>query len=80
MPAVRRGLSRFLCTIGILALDRRKTHAINRLLSGVAKTSAQAQIAQLVEQRIENPRVGGSNPPLGTINPLVHSGHIGYGS
>jgi hypothetical protein len=26
----------------------------------------QAQIAQLVEQRIENPRVGGSNPPLGT--------------
>jgi hypothetical protein len=27
----------------------------------------QAQIAQLVEQRTENPRVGGSNPPLGTI-------------
>ena len=27
-----------------------------------------AQIAQLVEQRIENPRVGGSIPPLGTIN------------
>ena len=26
-----------------------------------------AQIAQLVEQRIENPRVGGSIPPLGTI-------------
>jgi hypothetical protein len=26
----------------------------------------QAQIAQLVEQRTENPRVGGSNPPLGT--------------
>ena len=26
----------------------------------------QAQVAQLVEQRIENPRVGGSNPPLGT--------------
>jgi hypothetical protein len=25
-----------------------------------------AQVAQLVEQRIENPRVGGSNPPLGT--------------
>ena len=25
-----------------------------------------AQIAQLVEQRIENPRVGGSIPPLGT--------------
>ena len=27
-----------------------------------------ARIAQLVEQRIENPRVGGSNPPPGTIN------------
>ena len=26
-----------------------------------------AQVAQLVEQRTENPRVGGSNPPLGTI-------------
>jgi hypothetical protein len=28
-----------------------------------------AWIAQLVEQRIENPRVGGSNPPPGTITP-----------
>ena len=28
---------------------------------------ANAQVAQLVEQRTENPRVGGSNPPLGTI-------------
>ncbi len=27
-----------------------------------------AQVAQLVEQRTENPRVGGSIPPLGTIN------------
>ena len=26
-----------------------------------------AQIAQSVEQRTENPRVGGSIPPLGTI-------------
>ncbi len=30
-------------------------------------TAEHAQIAQLVEQRIENPRVGGSIPPLGTI-------------
>ena len=30
-----------------------------------------ARIAQLVEQRIENPRVGGSNPPPGTIFLLV---------
>ena len=27
---------------------------------------ARAQVAQLVEQWTENPRVGGSNPPLGT--------------
>ena len=27
-----------------------------------------AQIAQSVEQRTENPRVGGSIPPLGTMN------------
>ena len=27
---------------------------------------ALARVAQLVEQRIENPRVGGSNPPPGT--------------
>ena len=30
-----------------------------------------AQVAQLVEQRIENPRVGGSIPPLGT-NKIKH--------
>jgi hypothetical protein len=27
------------------------------------------QVAQLVEQRTENPRVGGSIPPLATNNP-----------
>ncbi len=26
-----------------------------------------AEVAQVVEQRTENPRVGGSTPPLGTI-------------
>ncbi len=31
-----------------------------------------AQIAQLVEQRTENPRVRGSNPRLGTILFLKH--------
>ena len=30
------------------------------------------QVAQLVEQRIENPRVGGSIPPLATTIPLRH--------
>jgi hypothetical protein len=29
---------------------------------------SRAWVAQLVEQRIENPRVGGSNPPPGTIS------------
>ncbi len=33
----------------------------------LAPSRQNAQIAQLVEQRTENPRVGGSNPPLGTI-------------
>ena len=31
-------------------------------------SGAQAWVAQLVEQRIENPRVGGSNPPPGTTS------------
>ena len=32
----------------------------------IANVAHDAQVAQLVEQRTENPRVGGSNPPLGT--------------
>jgi hypothetical protein len=35
------------------------------------KRKINAQIAQLVEQRTENPRVGGSNPSLGTISLLL---------
>jgi hypothetical protein len=30
------------------------------------KKEVNGQVAQLVEQRIENPRVGGSIPPLAT--------------
>ena len=33
----------------------------------VARLPSRAQVAQLVEQWIENPCVGGSIPPLGTI-------------
>ena len=33
---------------------------------GSRATGLEAWVAQLVEQRIENPRVGGSNPPPGT--------------
>ena len=32
----------------------------------LADLARRAQVAQLVEQRTENPRVGGSIPPLGT--------------
>ena len=35
---------------------------------GKTNATTSGQIAQLVEQRTENPRVGGSNPPLGTIS------------
>ena len=38
----------------------------------LTKLPEEAQVAQLVEQRTENPRVGGSNPPLGTTP--FHSG------
>jgi hypothetical protein len=41
----------------------------------VTRDVARAQVAQLVEQWTENPRVGGSSPPLGTIfltNTLIH--------
>ena len=50
-------------------LDRPAASTYNpAFLPNVAcSATGRAQVAQLVEQRIENPRVGGSNPPLGTI-------------
>ncbi len=58
-----------------MPLDLKKQDAINALIRGPTARKrrpffepwAPAQIAQLVEQRIENPRVRGSNPRLGTI-------------
>ncbi len=44
---------------------------ISRPPAGGAPIGPRAQVAQLVEQRIENPRVGGSIPPLGTIQRLT---------
>jgi hypothetical protein len=41
---------------------------LNHLLQ--PKPYGGAEVAQLVEQRTENPRVGGSTPPLGTISSL----------
>ena len=40
------------------------------LLASSPLDRAQAQVAQSVEQRTENPRVGGSIPPLGILFPL----------
>jgi hypothetical protein len=47
------------------------------LYSGGAGQKQRAQIAQLVEQRIENPRVAGSIPALGTIFAL-RSHHLSF--
>ncbi|EFO28862.1 hypothetical protein TRICHSKD4_4673 [Roseibium sp. TrichSKD4] len=50
------------------ALDKPETTHYKSLTpaQGQDGSALEAQIAQLVEQRIENPRVGGSIPPLGT--------------
>ncbi len=46
----------------ILVIDERDKIKFNRLFNA----SQNAQVAQLVEQRTENPCVDGSIPPLGT--------------
>ena len=43
-------------------------HVVLPISLNVGDTVYIAQVAQLVEQRTENPRVGGSNPPLGTTS------------
>ena len=40
----------------------------------IRASAAQAQVAQSVEQRTENPRVGGSIPPLATTQLRIFSG------
>jgi len=45
--------------------------AILRWPRGSARVTYQGQVAQLVEQRTENPCVGGSIPSL-AINPFKH--------
>ncbi len=42
---------------------------ITQLATSLAAIANVARVAQLVEQRTENPRVGGSSPPPGTIFP-----------
>ncbi len=74
------------------ALDRPESRAITRPLPVAANASARmisgspssaeasAQLAQLVEQRIENPRVRGSNPRLGTTHFLCRFKQINTAS
>ena len=47
-------------------------------IDAAPRAAVLAWVAQLVEQRIENPRVGGSNPPPGTI--LNRTGYSRYGA
>ena len=71
-------------------LDGMQTNRFNNVLSAASQSCAKSgQIAQSVEQRIENPCVGGSIPPLATTtmskaaslcspkNPGIHR-HIYY--
>jgi hypothetical protein len=53
--------------IAIIRLIRTHDEAGDTLKSKSASQRVLAQIAQSVEQRIENPRVPGSIPGLGTI-------------
>jgi hypothetical protein len=46
------------------------TYGLGSSIDPAPAFAAQAWVAQLVEQRIENPRVGGSNPPPGTTHGL----------
>jgi hypothetical protein len=48
--------------LGLMCACQRR--AVNRRVRTLVQNG---QIAQSVEQRIENPRVGGSIPPLATI-------------
>ena len=54
------------------------TFTFKSIISFVAVGDRYAQIAQLVEQRTENPRVDGSSPPLGTL--FTDNGLCGCGS
>ena len=50
----------------VYVLPTKSTKKLDALLVSSIMNLLDGQIAQLVEQRIENPRVGGSIPPLAT--------------
>ena len=54
-------------TYGIKELARRLLDGLGWGRSNTRPSVSGGQVAQLVEQRTENPRVGGSIPPLATI-------------
>ena len=64
----------------IFALFRLDRHRASRYTVAVCLrtmplmvgSAINARVAQLVEQRTENPRVGGSNPPPGTIFSITY--------
>ena len=56
-------------TITYLDLTQSAATGLIRALSATCPQNRFARVAQSVEQRIENPRVGGSIPPPGTIFP-----------
>ena len=54
---------------GLIARPTRGSPPRGRYVGARLAGDHDGQVAQLVEQRIENPRVGGSIPPLATIIP-----------
>ena len=63
----------FFCIFLNLSVDRIPKKQFNTLRCQAVANNDNASIAQSVEQGIENPRVGGSIPPRGTISSLVQS-------
>jgi hypothetical protein len=57
----------FQCFRGVKDFETSCGERLDKVGRVAYRTASRAQIAQLVEQRIENPRVAGSIPALGTI-------------
>ena len=68
-PFCRHGASRLWTANSISTMNRN----VSGRTPPAGSFAPDAQVAQLVEQRTENPRVGGSNPPLGTTFLSINS-------
>jgi len=60
-----------------LGLDRAQTYTLAYTLGNTMILVSKINMLSKIKQT-ENPRVGGSNPPPGTIFLWVHTGHMGY--